>query len=404
MFKILIKKKATTFLKSSFNTPKSIFLFGLFFAFAITLKEVNSSSYNNFLIILYSTFDFWHGVNPYADWFHLDLKGRPLGVFIYLPLFNLLFTPFTIFPTWLGAFLWNFFTYSLFYKSIFNLPKKYNFKNKKFIFFITCLLLFATMLSMQFNPIVAAIFLFSYTALEKKNYFLAVLLISISGLTKVYGIIQFSMFLFYPRFWKNALYSIITFLTLLAVPLIRYTPSEYIDLVISWKEAISFHSTKQGGFYSIYRPFFEINDSIGKYSTIISASIFLLLILMIIINLKKFKNSFEKRAQYLGILMSWAILFSLGTELHTYVIAMTGYAIWYINIKTTKIDKVLLWINFFLLSIFPIDILCPVFISKVVLGDLNLGIIMFSITWFIMVYKTFLINPKKEEIESYLPE
>lgn len=384
-----IINKISNFKKKLFKSPKSIFLFGLFFGFAVTLKEVNSSSYNNFLIILYSTFDFWNGVDPYADWFHLDLKGRPLGVFIYLPLFNVLFTPFTIFPAWLGTFLWNFFTYTLFYQSIFNLPEKYTFRKKKFIFLITCLLLFATMLSMQFNPIVAAIFLFSYTALENKNYFLAMLLISISGLTKVYGIIQFSMFLFYPKFWKNTFFSVFTFLALFAIPLIKYSPNQLFNLLISWKEAIAFHSTKQGGFYSIYRPFFEISDLIGKYNTIISAIIFLILIGMLLFKLTMFKTSFSKRAQYLGILMSWAILFSLGAELHTYVIAMTGYAIWYVNTNTTKIDKVLLWLNFVLLAIFPIDILCPVFISKVILGDLNMGIITFATTWFIMVYKTF---------------
>lgn len=391
-------KRIQKFIKNSFQTPKSIYLFGLFFAFAVTLKEVNSSSYNNFLIILYSTFDFWQGVDPYDDWFHLSLKGRPLSVFIYLPLFSVLFTPFMLFPAWLGAFLWNFFTYTLFYKSIFNLPEHFNFKNKKFIFFITCLLLFATMLSMQFNPIVAAIFLFSYTALEKKNYFLAILLISISGLTKVYGIIQFSMFLFYPKFWKNAIYSLLTMIILFAVPLIRYSPTELFALLNSWKEAISFHSTKQGGFYSFYRPFYQLNDAIGNYATLISAVIFLVLIGLLLIKLKKFKASFSKRAQYLGVLMSWAILFSVGSELHTYVIAMTGYTIWYLVTKTNEIDTVLLWINFFLLAVFPIDIFVPTFISKVVLGDLHLGIIVFSITWFIMVYKTFFIASEEIKI------
>jgi hypothetical protein len=251
------------------------------------------------------------------------------------------------------------------------------------------------MLSIQFNPIVAAIFLFSYSALEKKNYFLAILLISISGLTKVYGIIQFSMLLFYPKFWRNAIYSLTTMILLFALPLIRYNLMELLSLLESWKEAIYFHSTRQGRFYSIYRPFFQFDDIIGKYATLISAVIFLLLVGVLIIKLKEFKSSFTKRAQYLGVLMSWAILFSVGSELHTYVIAMVGYAIWYINSSTSKIDRILLWTNFFLLAVFPIDIIVPTFISKVVLGDLHLGIIVFSITWFLMVYKTFFYVNKK---------
>jgi hypothetical protein len=87
--------------------------------------------------------------------------------------------------------------------------------------------------------------------------------------------------------------------------------------------------------------------------------------------------------------MSWVILFSLGSERHTYVIAMVGYAIWYLCSATTRLDKVLLWINFVLLGILPIDILCPPAVSNLILAKLNLGIIVFAITWGIMVYKTF---------------
>jgi hypothetical protein len=79
---------------------------------------------------------------------------------------------------------------------------------------------------------------------------------------------------------------------------------------------------------------------------------------------------------------------------------MTGYAIWFINIKTTKIDTFLLWINFFLLAVFPIDIFVPTFISKVILGQLHLGIIFFTITWFRMVYKTFFQKAESKNQKS----
>lgn len=87
--------------------------------------------------------------------------------------------------------------------------------------------------------------------------------------------------------------------------------------------------------------------------------------------------------------MSYGILFGLSSELHTYVIAMVGYAVWYIYNKKTKLDTILLWINFFLLAVFPIDIFCPLIISKFILGKLHLGVIVFFITWLVMVYKTF---------------
>lgn len=393
-----VLNKLNTFKNNSFKTPKSIFFFGLFFAFAITLKEVINLSYNNFQIFSFGALDFWSDINPYSEWYHLNKRGQPLDVFIYLPTFSILFTPFALLPSWLGAFFWNFFTHSLFYTSIFNLPKKYGFKEKKFIFFISCLLLFATMLSMQFNPVVAALFLFSYSFLEKKQSFLAILLISISGFTKVYGIFQLCMLLFYPKFWKNVSYSIGIGIVLFFLPLIRFNFTELIAYYQSWIDAISGHSRMQG-FYSIYRPIYHtISPEINLYASKISIVVLFAIFVFALFNIKKFKNSFGLRAQFLGILMGYVILFGLSSELHTYVIAMVGYAIWYIHSKKTKLDKTLLWINFFLLAIFPIDIFCPVIISKFVLGKLHLGVLVFFTTWLIMIYKTF-VSKKSIDLE-----
>ncbi|AOW18873.1 hypothetical protein LPB03_16070 [Polaribacter vadi] len=387
-------KRVQKFRKNSFQTPKSIYLFGLFFALVITLKEVLNISDNNFQIFSFGSLDFWNDVNPYSDWSHLNKRGIPLDVFIYLPLFSILFTPFALLPSWLGAFCWNFFTYSLFYFSIFNLPDKYDFKNKKFIFFISCLLLFATILSMQFNPVVAAIFLLSYTLLEKKHSFWAILLICISGFTKVYGIFQLSMLIFYPKFWKNVLYTIGVSIVLFFAPLVRFNFTEMIDYYQSWIVSISDHSKMQI-YYSIYRAVYSITPAINNFASKVSIVILFLIFAIGLYQQKRIRHSFVLRAQFLGILMSYTILFGLGSELHTYVIAMVGYAIWYIFIDKTSLDKVLLWINFFLLVIFPIDILCPVFISKFVLGKLHLGVIMFFITWCVMVYKSFYLSKTK---------
>ena len=80
---------------------------------------------------------------------------------------------------------------------------------------------------------------------------------------------------------------------------------------------------------------------------------------------------------------------STSSEKNTCFIAFVGYAMWYLCFPSTKIGKVLLWINFILLAILPIDILCPKRISAFLLNTLNLGIIIITITWGLMVYKTF---------------
>jgi hypothetical protein len=125
----------SSIIKKLTKTQRSIYLFGFFFVFLITLKEVIGMSYNNFQIFSYGSLDFWTGINPYTHWNHLSILGKPLDLFLYGPLFSILFTPFALLPGWLGVFCWNIFTYTLFYFSIFTLPDQFSFIKKNLYFF-----------------------------------------------------------------------------------------------------------------------------------------------------------------------------------------------------------------------------------------------------------------------------
>lgn len=375
------------------KTKRRIYFIGLFITFLITLKEVVMLSYNNFQIFSYGSLDFWAGINPYSGWNHLSLLEKPLDIFLYGPLFSILFTPFALLPGWLGVFCWNTFTYSLFYLSVFTLPDQFSFVSKKFIFFFSALLLYSTLSSVQFNPIVASLFLFSFTLFEKKQGFWAVLLILLSGFTKVYGIFQLPMILFYTKFWKNVLYAILIGIVLLFLPVINVPANELAEYYHSWIRTVMDHSEALR-FYSIYRPICVFFNSAEPYMGLISAGVFLVILSFALVKLKLFKEMFLQRAKFLGIIMSWAILFGVSSERHTYVIATVGYAIWYLCSESTKSDRVLLWMNFVLLGIVPKQLLSLLGISNMILVKLNLFIIVYTITWFIMVYKSFLSDIK----------
>ncbi len=399
-----IKTKFLSKIKNLIKSKRRIYLIGFSVVFLISLRQAIRLVYKNFQIFSFGSLDFWGDVNPYLNWHHLSILGKPLDVFLYTPLFSILFTPFALLPGWLGIFCWNLFGYTLFYFSVYTLPNKFNFSNKNFIFLISVLLLFNTINAIQFNPVVASLFLFSYTLLEKKHGFWAVLLILLSGFTKIYGIFQLVMLLFYPKFWKNALYAVLIGIVLLLIPLIHLSPNELVLYYKYWIETIIKHSSTPLRFHSIYRPIYLIFNSVEQIKTIITLGVFFIIFLFTILRLKLFKESLLHRAQFLGILMSWTILFGFGTELHTYVIAMVGYAVWYLSSIPTKLDKILLWVNFILLAILPIDLLFPRVISHFIITRLNIGVIVFSITWFIMVYKTFtsqLIVKKLNSKSSY---
>jgi hypothetical protein len=251
------------------DSKYKIYFIGLLFAFVVTLKEVIGQSCNNFQIFSFGSLDFWAGINPYSNWNHLSLLGKPLDYFLYSPQFSVLFTPFALLPEWSGLFCWNLFTYTLFYFSVFSLPEHFTFVKKKFIFFYSILLLLQNLFSEQFNPAVAALFLFSFTLLEKKRGFWAVLLILLSGFAKVYGIIQIGMIIFYPKLWKNTLYALLIGIAFFLLPLVRVPWNELIAYYQSWIKTVMSHA-EPIRFDIIYRPVYEFYKSIGSYMYIIS--------------------------------------------------------------------------------------------------------------------------------------
>ncbi len=382
------------------GTEKKIYFIGLIIAILVTSNEVIRQIYNNFQIFSHGSLDFWNGINPYSDWNHLSILGRQLDVFIYGPLFSILFTPFTFLPGWAGVYCWNIFTYTLFYFSVFTLPDRFSFNTKRFFFFFSSLLLFNTLLSVQFNPVVAALFLFSFTLLEKNRGFWAVLLILVSGFTKVYGIFQIIMLLFYPGLRRNILNSVLIGAFLFLLPLVRIPVQELFDYYNSWIVLVTGH-LEAFNKYSIYRPFLAMDDSIASIIGFISLGVFAVISVFTLIKLKVFRESFILRAEYLGILMSWVILFSAGSERHTYVVAAAGYAIWYSCIYPSRPEKILLWLNLLLLGVLPVDLFCPMAVSDVILAKLHLGVIVFSITWLIMVKRTFFSSHMHREVPAF---
>jgi hypothetical protein len=390
-----LKNNLIRLISALVSTQRRIYFAGLAVTLGIAFKEVFARSTTNFQIFSFGSLDFWTGKNPYLNWDHVSLLGKQLDVFLYGPLFSVLFAPFAVLPMWLGPFCWNVFTYTLLFFSVLTLPAQFSFLKKRFILLYSSLVLFATLLSLQLNPVVAAIFLFSFTLFEKDKGFWAILLIMISGFIKIYGFFQLAMIFFYPRPIKKILYSILIFPVLLLLPVVNLQLQHLFDYYANWFSTLTGHLD---GFrnYSIFRLTEFISGSAGSVSGIISVIVFLMLFVLSLFTLNTMRKSFAMRTMFLGILMGWVILFSTGSERHTYVIAVIGYALWYLTVIPAKTDKVLLWLNLILLGIVPIDIFCPVFISDFLLDKIFLNVIVFTITWGIMVYKTFFAAQPRE--------
>lgn len=90
----------------------------------------------------------------------------------------------------------------------------------------------------------------SFGLLERKKLMWASLCIVFSVFIKIFGVVGFALFLFYPQKWKLAMYTVGWTLLLLLIPLIWIDLGQYTALFESYKQMLSEdHSISYG--YSV---------------------------------------------------------------------------------------------------------------------------------------------------------
>lgn len=389
---LFIKKSYTSWASSR----KVMFWFGLSIGMLATLQQLLIEKHRNFLIFRHGTLDTWIHINPYLNWEH------PLDKYVYGPLFSVFFLPFAVLPDWMGTFVWNACSYSIFFISIFSLPTAVvSSKNKTFIYWFLLPILLTSIHSFQYNVIIAAIFLIAFTLLEQKKYLLAISIILFSAFTKIYGIIQLGTIIFYDKIVRNIIIIILVSLVFWSASVINVHYEEIGHYYTSWFWALQ-QRHNPAEFYTIFRLLAFVGIDTTRSSHLIQIVFALILGISTLMCYKKFKH-LPFRVKALGVFMAWVILFGTASECHTYLIALLGYLLWYFQGTRTIWDRILLWVNFAILIISPIDVFCPTFIHEYIFRTLHINEILFTITWAVMYYDTFWM-PSNQVFTSTSPE
>ncbi len=360
------------------NPKTSVFILGLIVAIIATAIETIRLRYANYLVYTDSTLNFWAGVNPYTMDF-VEEHGR---YFLYTPVFSVLYWPIAMRPKWLGPFVWNLGNYSLFALSIFTLPKRYDaYKVKIFLFLL--LVLEQSVFPFQFNIVVAYIFLFSFSLLEHGKGFWAVLLIMISATTKVYGIVELLILFCYPKTFRRLGLAALVGILLLMTPAIKVGINGLIPCYMNWWDMLSHHQTVDTYMSLLYA--YPLRYVLDHYRIVQLVTIGLIIALFFV---KRNRwHEFEFRATTLGVLMGWIIVFGDSSEVHTYLIALSGYMLWYyLQDHHTVLDKVLFWALIVFFGLIPTDVLVPSRVHNFLNGTLYINVYLYTIVWCKMVW------------------
>lgn len=373
-------------LKSILEKRHQLFLLAFFLVILVSVAMVLKEKNKVFLIYRFGSIDFWQGVNSYSTWQY------PLDRYLYGPVFSIFFSAFAFLPSWLGAVLWNVFNFSLFFIAVFYLPaNEYSEKKRRFIFLFLFPIVLTDLFYFQANVFVTSLFLLAYSLLERNKSIAAISILLFSGFAKIYGFVQLATLLFYRNYWKKAILLFSGTAIFIFIPLLKIPFSEILSYYQSWFIAID-QRHNPVDFEVIYRllHMLQVPSKINNV-TVLQGISALAIGFLTLFNFKKFAD-FTFRTRVLGLVFTWVILFSTTAEKHTYVIAMTGFVLWFLAGHTTNFDRILLWLNFVIIILVPIDAIIPKPVMHFLYYKLGLNLVLFTITWFRMFYITFWRN------------
>ena len=309
------------------------------------------TQYNNYVIFKQAHFHLLAGKNMYA----LYLQ-ECWDYYKYSPAFALLFGVFAYLPDLVGLIGWNLLNALILYFAIRKLPGTENRRRNAMLLF-TAFELITSLQSAQSNGLMAGLIIFAFVFLENRNYLLATLFICLSIYIKLFGMVAILLFIFYPEKWKLALYTAMWALLLFLLPLLVVPHHELFHLYTQWWDLVKTDPPTTNGLSVMH----WLNDWFGismNTARMVAMPLGLVLLLAPLIRVKYYKNSLF-RISMIASLLIWVVIFNHKAESPTFVIAMSGVALWYYAMPRKNMDMVLAIIALVFTSLSVTDLFPP---------------------------------------------
>lgn len=367
----------------------------------------------SFQLLLLGTKTFHEGGKPYthynnynifANSFHHLKNNQDLYIlypneqwdlYKYTPTFSAFFGLFAIFPDWIGLNLWNLFNTIILLLAIYYLPKL-DVLQKGLILIIILIEHLTSLQGAQSNGLIAGLLVLSFGLLESKKYLFAALCIMFSFYIKIFGIVGLALFLFYPNKLKLALYTFLWTVVLFIVPLVFVDMSQYLKLfqsylgLLNMDHSISYGYSVMGWLHSWFNIELDKNTLV-----LIGAMVFLIPFALF----SKYSNYTFKYLTLTSILI-WIVIFNHKAESPTFIIAMTGVALWFVASEKSLLNIVLFCSAFVLTTLSPTDIF-PRFLRNEYVIPYTLKAFPCIMIWMKIVYDMIVL--KKDLItEKYI--
>ena len=297
--------------------------------------------YNNYLIFKYSYPHLTQWVNLYV--WH---KNEHYDTYMYSPAFSLFMAPFSLIPDWVGLMTWSLLSCTMFYVSLRLLPWLSDGK-KAALFFIVIIEFITSIQNMQTNALIASCMVLAFICFEKEKAFWAAFFIILSSSIKVFGLVAAMLFLLYPYKGRFILYMIFWTVVFALAPLAFVPVKQFIWQYQNWFHQLSdIHKSEDTENPHNYHPPLSVMGWLKTWWLIKVPGLYFQLLGVIVLLLPLIRTNLYRFPRFRLFLISsmliFCVIFNHIAESPTFVIAVSGAAIWFVSEKRNILTWLLL--------------------------------------------------------------
>jgi hypothetical protein len=339
--------------KLVYNKPLVLTLYFGLSLFAVVKSVILNHIHNNYFVYKYGFLNVIHqlptfGPQPqhYNDLYH------------YGPAFAILMAPFALLPDGIGVILWVMFNAWALYIAIKLLPLK---ENHYIIILLICAHeLMTSSSNVEINPLIGALIILSFVFIREKKDFWAAFVIILGTFIKLYGIVGLAFFFLSQDKLKFILGLLFWSAVLFVLPMLISSPSYIIQTYHDWYGDLVSKNLNNIG------PSLQDISVMGLIRNLFNyrqlSNITALIPGILLFSVWYFKTKYFKVIPYQLLLLAstliFVIIFSSSSESPTYIIAIAGVGIWFMNLErpVTPLEVFLLVLALILTILSPSDL------------------------------------------------
>lgn len=344
-------------------------------------------AYNNYLIFKHSFGLLIRHQDLYIH--HPEVYG---DLYKYSPGFAVLMLPFYYLPDAIGLLAWNLLNGMLLFVGIKKLPLTDS--QKKLVLWIILLELVTATLNSQSNALTAGLILLTFAFLKENKHMAGALSVVAAAGIKIFGAIAGIFFLFYRKKGAFLLWAIILFILWQALPLLFISPAELKAQYLSW-----FHMLGEDQADAIGVSVMHFLASVSLPVPFLPTQIIgLILTLLPLVFVRKYSD-LRFQLLFLANILLALVLFNHKAESPTFIIAVTGCALWYCISEKRVWEKALLIFMLLFTCLSPTDVIPP-FLKEEFFIRYSLKVLPCLLIWVVVQWELYGFFKTKKTIES----